>query len=323
MPRISKIDERTATMQGAAFYNPVDDSFYSGRIADAAAEQPVFLGRCGERYQGAVLSNLGSDVQAKIILEELLGFARPAYTLAACCTSYPTPELVKTIGVATKGAGQRNVRPLVESKITGSAPTIVKVDCHLNEYHIVIEDKQARQGAWDLLGNYIQDGGREMAHMQNEDIADALTGATGVTGATWTTATGGVSNNNPMTKIGTVINTLAALGYPATYMALNGTDWSNFLTNTHIAPMVFAGILSVKGNVSLPGWPAVQALIDYGVTAGTAYIGNPQGVVLSDGGTEAVKFRDERKRYTGYIIRQYLDVQIADADCVRGLNTIT
>ena len=322
MPRL-QIDERTATKLGAAFYNPADDGFYAGEIAEAPYGQPVFLGKFGERYAGGVLSNLGPDVQAKIVLEELLGFARPAYVLAGCCVSYPTPELVKTIGVATKGSGQRNVKPLIESKITGSAPTIVKVDCHLNEYHIVIEDKQARQGAWDLLGNYIADGGQEVAHMQNQDIADALAGATTDTGEDWSAVTGGISDYNPMTKVGEVINILAGKGYPATFMAVNGSDWANFLTNTRIARAVQAGLITVGGSVALPGWPAVKVLVDYGITATSAFIGNPKGISLCDGGTEAVKFRDEKKRYTGYIIRQYLDVQIADPDCVRKLTGIS
>lgn len=326
MTQITRIDEANSTRLGSAWYHPLTKGIYAGQLGD----ESVYLGQQGKRaddirYAAGAIANIDADVQAKIVLSDLLGFARPAYKLDAACRLVPAPELVKTVGVATKGTGQRNVPELTESEITGSVPVPVAIDCHPNEYHIVITDKAARSGAWDMLGNYVQDGAGEIAHMRNQDIKDALDGATDLaTGENWSSSSSGVSTYNPLTKIGSTYDTLAALGYPPNFIAMYGSDWGNFLTNTHIQGLVLARMLDLGGGtrLALPGYDDVAILVDYTLSAASAFLGNNRGVILGDGGTEAVKYRNDLKRYTGYLIRQYLDVKIADANSVRNLTGI-
>lgn len=326
-----RINTSTSTEVGAAWFKPspapnakglMTGELYAGHLGD----ENVYFGRLEEQYKAGAFGEISADVQAKIVLQDLLGLSRPQYKLDACVRTVPCPELTKTVGVATKGTGTRNVKMFEESEITGSAPTPVTLDCHPNEYHIVVSKKAERQGAWDMLSNYVQDGAQEIAHMRNQDIAEALYEATdAATGEEWDDqATPGLSDHNPLTQIGVEYDVLAALGYPPNFIAMYGSDWSHFITNTHIAVMVQAGVLGrlQGGAITLPGYDDVRVINDYSMTAAHAVLGNNRGIVLGDGGTEAVKYVNDRQRYTGYLIRQWLDVQLVDANCARDLTGI-
>jgi len=289
-----------ATYSGAAWYDPKDKKFYGGHIGE---------------YSGGILTDVAT-IEAKIVLADLLGFARPAYTLDAACRSVSTPELVLEVDSEIIVKGNRNVQPLQESQITGSSLKRTHFECYLNEAHIVVEDRAAAKASHDLLSLKIADAAKEIAHMRNSDIDSAIEGGVAWTGAhegeDWSAASNGVSTYNPMDQIGEVITALIDVGYPPEYLVTSYGDWAHFLANTHIAPMVFAGILNIGGKpqVVLPGYPNVSVLLDAAITPGKAIIGCQRGTILAEGPTESVRYRNELKRYTGFIIRQYEQPQV-------------
>jgi hypothetical protein len=311
MNTMQNITLENTEFKGAAWFDPRAKRFYGGRIGD---------------YRGGILVDV-STIQATNVLAELLGLARPNYTLDAAVRAISTPELVLSVDTEAVGAGNEKLSPLEESLISEKTFSRVNLECDLNEVHIVVEDRAAMKASHDVLSLNIADAALEIARMRNSQIADIVEAATQatVTGEEWDDVTAGVSDHNPLHAIAASNNEIIANGYMPNFIALNYSDWANFITNTHIAPMVQAGILTINGgnaHVSLPGFPNLQVLLDNEVTAGVAVLGASRGTLLADGPTESVRYRNELKRYTGYIIRQYMQPKIAVAGAVRHFHII-
>ena len=89
-------------------------------------------------------------------------------------------------------------------------------------------------------------------------------------------------------------------------------NWFWFITNNYVRDLVEAGFLSLGaegGLFSVPGYPSVRVVVDYGVTPNTSCFVLNSGapaLVLGEGLTEAARYRDEKTGYDAYIIRQWL-----------------
>jgi len=76
------------------------------------------------------------------------------------------------------------------------------------------------------------------------------------------------------------------------------------------------GILSLcaeGGLFSVPGYPSVRVVVDYGVTPNTRCFVLSSGapaLVLGEGPVEAARYRNEKAGYEAYVIRQYLEPQL-------------
>jgi hypothetical protein len=306
---------------GAAWMHPGTKDIYAGRTID---EGP-YIATLGKKYQAGIVTDV-SAIEATAVMTQLLGLAEKLYKLDACLTVQPAPQLVLDIDADAMGYGQENVGPLEESEIVSETFTDKHFECVLNEVHVVVEDRAAMKARHDLMAFKIAKAAKRLARYRNRQIATALTGATDIaTAAEWDDVTAGVSDHNPMDAITGAFTTIENLGYPAEFMAVNGSDWSHFLANTHIAPMAVAGMLSIGpngGSLRVPGWPNVTVIVDGDITAGHCFIGNREATVLAEGPTETVKYRHELKRYTGYVARQYIQPQVVITDGIRELTGI-
>jgi hypothetical protein len=297
------------SFNGSAWHDPDTKRTYGGQIGT---------------YQGGILTDV-SDIEAKVVLEELLGLARPDYALDACCTIVNTPELVLSVDTETISAGQAKLQPLEESKIIDKAFSRTNFECDLNEVHVVVEDRAAMKASHDVLRLNIADAARELAKLRNDAIATAFETATDTDdGGDWDDSDDGT--DNPMIAVGASIATIKCAGYPVDYLALNPIDWNYFINHESISRLVYAGLLKVGdsgGVLTLPGWPTVKVIVDCAIDQDFAYVGSQRAIILANGPTESVKYRNELKRYTGYLIRQYEQPKIVVQSAIIELHPIT
>ena len=306
-----------AAFLGAAYLNSKSNEIFAGRATD---EGPFIKVR-GKKMQAGIVTDV-STIEATAVLEQLLGLAEQEYKLEACVTVEPAPELLLRVDKDTMGYGQEKVQQLEESLIVDEAFTATYFDLWLNEVHVVLEDKAARQAAHNLMNFKVAKAAKRLARMRNSQIATELMTATEIVGNEWDDmATPPNSDHNPLDDLHTAISTIECLGFTVKYVALNPDDWAHFLQNTYVAPMVQAGLLTVgaKPTLTLPGWPSIAVITDCHITAGKAIVGSPEAVILADGGDETVKYRHELKRYTGYVTRQYMQPEIVEGDAIREL----
>ena len=266
-----------------------------------------------------------ASVEAVAVLDEVLGLARPQYRLRQVCRAIRMDALAARIDVATGLTGQEKVPALVEAEISAEAYSAVDFDLWKNVVHIVMSDEARKKAAHDILGLHVSDAARDLARMENSQIATELTGATDVAaGGAWDARTSPPqSDNDPFDDILGVFNTLEGNGYPPEWAVMPLQVWKAFITNSYVKELVKAGIArlgALGGEFSLPGYPSVRVLVDHSVTPNTScYLlsSDAPALVLGEGPTEAARYRDEKAGYDAYIIRQWLEPKLMLSAAIR------
>jgi hypothetical protein len=218
-------------LKNRVWYNPADRRYYQGEL-----------------YSGQVFDiTQVSTIQAKVVLEEVLGLARPLYNLRQITRVIRMPQLVMSIDKATKLVGTEKVAALVEADIKTESFTRVDFDLWKNVVHVVISDEARLKAAHDLLRLHTEDGARELAKMENSQIVTEAETATAIAGADWgaTSGTPPESTNNPFDNINSALDAVWANGYPPDFMAVHPRPWSDFITNKFTRGMAQAGLVEV------------------------------------------------------------------------------
>jgi hypothetical protein len=260
-----------------------------------------------------------ANVEAVTILDEVLGLARPQYTLRGICRPIRMDALTARVDVATKLAGREKVPPLVEAELSAQDYTPVEFDLWKNVVHVAISDEAAKKAAHDILSLHVADAARDLARMENKQISEELADATDVTGADW-----GTSTNNPFDDLVEVISTIEGNGYPVDWIAAHPLVWGDFLSNPFVRGSL-QGVQLPAGRIfQVPGLPGVTGISDNQLTNTVAYVGSnaAPALVLGEGPTEAARYRDERAGYDAYIIRQWLEPKLVISDAVRELTGV-
>ncbi len=260
-----------------------------------------------------------ASIEAVTILDEVLGLARPQYTLRGICRPIRMDALTARIDVATKLAGREKVPPLTEAELSAQDYTPVEFDLWKNVVHVAISDEALKKAAHDVLSLHVADAARDLARMENKQIAEALAEATDVTGADW-----GNSSNNPFDKLVEVISTIEGNGYPVDWIAAHPLAWGDFLSNPFVRGSL-QGVQLPAGRIfQVPGLPGVTGFSDSQLTSTVAYVGSSQApaLVIGEGPTEAARYRDEKAGYDAYIIRQWLEPKLVIGDAVRELTGV-
>ncbi|MBS7646148.1 hypothetical protein KEJ44_08985 [Candidatus Bathyarchaeota archaeon] len=292
--------------RGKVSYSPVQDKYFTGEIFEGQLVDVTDI----------------SSVEAQVILDEVLGLARPQYRLRPVCREIRMDHLTMRVDIATSLTGQEKVPELVEAEISAQTYTTVDFNLWKNVVHVALSDEAVKKAAHDILRLHVQDAAKELARMENKQIAAELENATGVTGHDW-----GSSSNNPFDDVTGVISIIEGAGYEPDFMALHPYAWSKFITNDHVEGMVEAGIAQLGaagGQFNLPGYPTIRVVVDNALTNTIAVIGDSKApaCVLGIGPTEAAQYRNEKAGYTAYIIRQWLQPKLVVSNAIRKLNGI-
>jgi hypothetical protein len=290
--------------------------------------------RTHEFYNAGIVTPTDiADVQAVVILDEVMGRARPNYTLRSLCRIIPMEQLVCTIDLATGFTVQRKVPPLVEAEISKDAYSTITFNLWKNVGHVVVSDEAGMKARHPILSESIDECARDLPRAENLDIKDASDTITEKVASAaysdWGAKTSGVSNTDPFDAIIPHIDYIQGKGRPVDFLAMHPTLWGKFIRNTFVRDLVHAGIAAIGatgGNFTLPGYPTVRIVTDYALTEtpdGThgPILGSSRGLVLGQGPTMAAQYRDEKAGYDGYIIRQWLQPKVIIQDALSKICT--
>lgn len=273
---------------------------------------------------GPILVDSIADIEAVTILDQVLGLARPQYTLEGICRSINMDKLTATVPIATTLAGIEKVPPMVEAEIVSEAYTKQDFELWKNVVHVVVSDEAGMRAAHDILAMNIDDAARDIARMRNKQISEALDACDNQQAAaggsstthTWDTSTSGVSDANPWIDLLAAFIAISGEGNKPDRVVMNPQVWAGFITNDWVRNQVDVGLGRVSGSqISLPGFPPVGVHMDFAVLPITScYVMSQSApaMVLGDGPTAAARYRDEKAGYDAYIIRDWLQPQIID-----------
>lgn len=260
-----------------------------------------------------------SGIEAVTILDEVLGLARPQYSLRGLCRLIRMDALTARIDVATKLAGREKVPPLVEAELSAQDYTTVDFDLWKNVVHVALSDEAMKKAAHDILGLHVGDAARDLSRMENKQISEELATATEAAGADWGTAT-----NNPFDDIVPEVTTIEGNGYPVDWIAAHPLVWGDYFANPFVRGSLQGVQLPAGKTFQVPGLPGVRGVSDSQLTSTSAYVGSSAApaIVLGEGPTEAARYRDEKAGYDAYIIRQWLQPKLVIGDAVRELTGV-
>lgn len=272
-----------------------------------------------------------SDIEAVTVLDEVLGLARPRYKLRDICRPIRMDSLTARIDIATALTGQEKVPPMVEAEIASESYTALEFNLWKNVVHVVISDEAAKKAAHDILTLHVEDAAKDLARMENKQIAAAAEACTekvpSIPYIDWgAMTTPPNSDTNPFEAIRASIEYIEGVGYEPDFMAMHPTLWGKFVTNSYVRDLVHAGIATLGadgGRFALPGYPTIRAVTDYSLTATPTSTKGPligdsraPSLVLGEGPVEAARYRDEKASYDAYIIRQYLEPMLVIDDAI-------
>ncbi len=274
----------------------------------------------GEAFNAqAILPTDISAIQAQVVLQEVLGLARPQYLLRQVCRVIPMPELTLRVDIATKLAGQEKVPAMVEAELSAQAYTTTSFDLWKNVVHVVISDEAVKKAAHALLSMHIEDAAGDLAKMENSQIKTELETATGIGGQDWGDAT-----KNPFDDLVGVISTIEGNGYQVDFITAHPLVWGDFLSNPYVRGTL-QGVQWPSGKVfSVPGLPGITGYSDSALTNTVAIVGSrtAPAAVLGDGPVEAAQYRNEPAGYDAYIIRQWLQPKLTLTGAIRKLTGV-
>lgn len=286
----------------------------------------------GRSYEAqAIMPTDISSVEAATILDEVLGAARPLTKLRGICRPMRMDHLAARVDIATGLTGQEKVPSMVEAEIASQSYSAVEFDLWKNVVHVVVSDEAAKKSAHDILALHVGDAARDLARMENKQIAEIAEACTEKVSGTAYSDWGAMttppdSDTNPFEAIRASIEYIEGKGYEPDFMAMHPGLWGKFVTNSYVRDLVHAGVAKVGadgGVFTLPGYPSIKVITDYGLTATpTGSVGplvgdsRAPGVVLGLGPVEAAQYRDEKAGYDAYVIRQYMEPQLVIDDAI-------
>ena len=250
-----------------------------------------------------------TDVQAQVVIQELLGLARVQYRLRQMCKVIQMPHLVADIRTATTYTGSEKVPELVEADIKSHAYTKTSFDLWKNVVHLAISAEAKLKSDIDVMGLQLADAAKELARMENSQIATEFEAdATSYNGESWSAKSNGVSDNDPVADILSASENIYVNGYNANQLVMNYQQYVDLITNTHITSLLERG--TIVKTARLPAIAGFPLLLDENVSDDACYIldtGAP-AIILGEGPEMAVSYGgDSPKFFSGYAVAKFLE----------------
>lgn len=267
-----------------------------------------------------------SDVEAVVIMEEVLGLARPEYNLRQACRVVPMDTLTHKIDVYTKLSASEKVEPLEEPEIQKHGRTRVSFDLWKNVVHVAAEDAAQKRSAHNDLALQIEDAAKALAYSENSQIATVIEAATNTSaGSDWGTVTDGRSANSPYEDIMTAFDTIRGTnGFKPDKILAHPYVWMDFFGNDYVKGQLQGEVLpNLDQAFTVPGLPGMTGISDWALTNTQCLVlDSRNAVVLGEGPTSAEKYRNAAAGYDAYIIRQWLEPQIVQEGAIYKLTAV-
>ena len=257
-----------------------------------------------------------TNIEAKVVVSEVLGLARNKYKLRELCRVIKMPDLLGDMPIATRLAGVKHVPPLEEAKLSKEAYTWIHFDLEAygkNVVHIAIsyEAGKKKNLVGDILASNVKDAAGSIAQMENEDIAGILSGLGNQGGSDW-----GLAATDPSDDVMAAIATMINLdkGYEPKYLAMNPLVWADLVSNDNVRKQMERNMM-VQGQV--PTYCGLKILTDVAIAPETSCFviaTDAPALVLGDGPSMVQKYEGNAAFYTGYAIAKFGEPQVVQAD---------
>jgi len=247
-----------------------------------------------------------SAMRSQVVLEEIMGFARPKYMLRNICRIIPTMILAFKTRKGTGLTAQEKVPVLEEPEISTVKIDWLPWELWKNVVLVVMPIESRYQPGANLMALDVEDSGKALAASENSQIKAVAEDVEDIAGADWG------DDVNPYDDIGAAMLEIAP--YPVNFVAANPLVWLDFFSNNRVkgtgqAVQTPEGLMG--GIFTIPGLPGVKGISEASLTSTIALIGSTEApaIMLADGPSESARFSNELAGYDAFVIRHWLQPQ--------------
>lgn len=253
-----------------------------------------------------------ANIEAKVVVSEVLGLAARKYNLRQMCKTIKVNNLVGDVPIATKLTGSPKVPEYVEAKISNEAYSKVVFDLWKNVVHVAISAEAQKKAAYDVLKLHVDDAARELAKMENDQIATVFETGTALAGSDW----GGA--NDPSDDVMAAIAAIEALdkGYEATHLAMHPLVYADLVSNEEVKKYLALGSVVTSG--TLPEFVGLKVIRDSALTSTKAIVmaQAAPAVLLGDGPEMVEEYSGGPAFYNGYAIAKFIEPKMVQSDAI-------
>lgn len=250
-------------------------------------------------------SDIPDALEAELITEEILGLARVKYTLREFCRVIDFGETITgKIPVATSLAGQEKVKAMVEAEVANEAFTEVDFNLWKNVVHVLIPKETQLKSKVDLMRMHVEDAGKDLARMENKQIAEEWVNFTGIAAAaTWDNTTGG----DPLEDIAGAQNVIVNLGYDPKDIVMDTDVYRYFSVNDDVRAVYERGATVKTGRI--PSVIGLNISVDVQIENKACVVIDKSGpaCALADGPAIVERYKKPGMFADGYVTAKFME----------------
>lgn len=272
-----------------------------------------------------VRDDLAEPMKAKTVLDEVYLVTRDNYNLREACRTVQTGDSLQVeVPVITDTvSGQMNVPELEEAEISSEAYDYIRSRLHKNVVHVALSHESQMESMMDIMTMNVQDAGREIARMENEEIATEMEGFTN----TWDVSTendewDADEPGDPFYDIMEVAREIREENYEPNQLWLATDAYSALLSNEHVMERMQRGATADGTINTIAGF---EIRTDHMIPSGEGYMldSTAPAMMFFDGPEWIREYRDEVAFFDGYVIADFLGIQKVIEDAAYRLYNIT
>jgi len=261
-----------------------------------------------------VKDNVTDAMKAQVFVQEMLGLVRGQYNLRKLCRVFDLGnEIIAHIPIGTTLAGTEKVPENVEAGINAASFTDLDFECWKNVVHLAISTEAELKSRFNIMSIQVQDGAKDLARMENKQIAEIFPALIDVSAGNWTSTT------NPLDDIMPTVATLELDGFSPDVICMRTDVYGYFLSNEWIVGAYPIGATVVPGGIMKLG--DLEIMRDSALAAATCVLGDRKApfAALADGPTVVSQYDGGAKFNKGYAVAQFMQPLLANSAGAREL----
>ncbi len=256
------------------------------------------------------------EFEAEVIVEDVMEVARQEYNLRELCRVVSMDKLEGTIRMIDGPVeGSEKVGELEEAPLDSADFAEVNFNLWKNVAHVAISNEAQHRDSVNVFELNVTDAGRELARMENKQIAEEMEEADDVSGSSWSD-----DSNEPKQDLFKAKKEIKANAFNADAVAMHPDVYADMVTNDNVGDDFERGSdENVSGEVA--NYAGLDIYTDNELPDGSAFVldRTAPAMVLGEGPTDE-NSSDLGSRFgREYAIAKYIQPKILKSDAIREL----
>lgn len=260
-----------------------------------------------------------TELEREVIVETILGLAKKNYNLRKVCRVIQMPELHAKIRIATSMSGTPKVEEGVEAPLKSQSYTSVTFDLWKNVVHFAITKEAELKSSVDVWRMHAEDAARELAKMENDQIAAEMLNASTISGSDW-----GVDTNDPLDDIMAAMAVIenSEQGFTADYIVMHPLVYADLVSNQNVRDALERGTVIRTGELATIA--GLKILRDKSLDTTSAYVldSNAPALVLGEGPEVSEEYTGKGSFVRGIAIAKFIQPKLLQSGAIRRITGV-